>query len=166
MDKYAKLREALKAATAVDMMPLMNAKLTAVAGDSCTVLWGELELTDVRLKATINGAANKLLLVPKAGSNVLIGSLTGDLKDLAVLRVDELERLTYAQDGLEVVIDSADGKVSVANGSTSLKALFQELVDLLKGFKVNTPSGPSATLLPDTLAAIMQFETDFKLLLK
>lgn len=166
MDKYAKLVEVLRRATKTDTMPLINAVVQSVAGDTCTVLWGELELTDVRLKATIGGGTDSLLIVPKAGSNVLLGSLTGDLKDLAVLRVDEMESLSYQQGGLTVEIDSTDGKLKAANGSTSLKDIFQELADLLKSFALSTPAGPTSGILPPTAQAITQFETDFKTLLK
>jgi hypothetical protein len=167
MDKYRKLHEAMKAAYgAVAVLPLINAEVTEVTGESCTVKYGELELTEVRLKATINGNGDKLLMLPKVGSMVLIGSLTGDLKSLAVLRVNELEKLEYEQNGLKIGVDSTDGKLSIQNNSINLKDVFQGLTDLLKQFKVTTPSGPSTAILPDTMQAVMKFETDFKNLLK
>ncbi len=166
MDKIAKLRQVMLAAFANKAVPLLNGTVTAVDGESCTVLIGELELDEVRLKATINGGDNKLLLVPPVGSIVLVGSLTGDLTDLAVISCDEVEKLTYKQGQLTLEIDSTDSTVKVENATTGLKALFQQLTDLLKQFKVTTPSGPSSGLVPDTLSAIIQFESDFKTLLK
>lgn len=166
MDRYKKLIDVLQLATPKEVLPLLNAEVKEITGESCTVVVDGLELTEVRLKATINGDSDGLLLIPKVGSMVLLGSLTGDLKDLAVLSIDQMEQLQYKQSGLSVVIDSTDKKVSIENDSTSLKALFQGLADLLKQFKVTTPSGPSTALLPDTMQAVIQFETDFKKLLK
>jgi CxxC motif-containing protein len=85
---------------------------------------------------------------------------------LAVLRTDEIEKVVYKQNGLEVIIDSTDKKVSLKNESTSLKDILQALADLLKQFKVQTPSGISTVVAPDSLNAILQFENSFKQLLK
>lgn len=165
IDKYAKLIETLKATILVKTMPILSAEVTKVSGETCEVKIGNLTLTDIRLKATINGKADKLLLLPKVGSMVLIGSLTGDLKDLAVLKIDELEKIAYKQGSLTIEIDSVTGKVKLDNDSTTLLDLFQQLSDLLKQFKVTTPSGPSTAVLPDTMQQIMDFETGFKQLL-
>jgi hypothetical protein len=167
MDRYRKLAELIEKRISSDkMMPLFNAILKSVQGESCTVEVDGLEIDEVRLKATINGETNKLIIEPKIGSMVLVGSLTGDLKDLAVLKADEVGRLIYQQDGLEILIDSTDRKVRIKNQEVSVYDLFQALVDLLKQFKVYTPAGPSGTPLPDTVTAITTFETDFKKILK
>jgi hypothetical protein len=67
---------------------------------------------------------------------------------------------------LNLVIDSTDGKISISNNTVSVKDVFQQLTDLLKGFKVYTPAGPSGTALPDVVILINQFETAFKTILK
>jgi len=168
MSKYAKLGEALKglAADAIITMPLMNAQVISIEGESCTIKIGGLELDEVRIKATINGNTNKLMAIPKVGSMVLVGSLTGDLKDLAIVGVDEVAKIMYEQDGLVIEVDSETGKIAIANDDVNMKGLFQQLAGLLKQFKVFTPAGPSGTPLPDTITSITQFETDFKKLLK
>lgn len=168
MDKYRKLGEALKNNFSGNgkMMPLVNAEVKSIDGESCTVAVGDLDLTDVRLKATINEAANYVLVKPKVGSMVVVGSLTGDLKDLCVLSVDEVEKVEYRQNGLEVEIDSVSKKVLLKNDTVSLYDLFASLVDILKTIKVFTPSGPSGTPLPDTIAKVVQLETKFKSILK
>ncbi|MCW3088935.1 MAG: hypothetical protein JWP81_4 [Ferruginibacter sp.] len=167
MDNYKKLIEALK--NGINPPPptaLIPVEVVGITGETCTVMYGDLELTDVRLKATENGNSNKLMLLPKVGSMVLVGSLTGDLNDLAVLKIDELAKVEYIQDGFSLVLDTTDGKFSIENDEVSLYGLYQQLTTLLKTFKVHTPSGPSLSLLPDTLAKVNQFETDFKKLLK
>lgn len=168
MDKLARLADNLKRLNggSVYNIPIITAKVKSIEGESCTVDVDGLLLTDVRLKATINESGNSVIVQPKKGSYVLLGSLSGDLKDLTVLKIDEIEKIIYKQDGLEITVDATDGKVSVKNNAVSLKGLFQSLTDLLKQFKVMTPSGVSTALVPDTLAAVVQFEADFKQLLK
>ncbi len=168
MSKYKLLgdvfNEALKKNN--NTIPLINAEVVSVEDESCTVKIDELIIDEVRLKATINGSSNKVLIQPKIGTMVLIGSLTGDLKDLAVLNVDEIEKLLYEQDGFKIEIDSTDKKIKIENDQVSLKDLFQSLTNLLKQFKVFTPAGPSGTPLPTTISSLTQFENNFKKLLK
>ncbi len=166
-DSYKKLVDVIRAAV-VDgpTLPLTPMQVKAITGQSCTVVYGDLELTEVRLQATINGNTNTVLVIPKIGSSVLVGSLTGDLKELVVLKVDELQKIQVLQDGVTIEFDFTTGKLEVSNSGVSLKGLFQQLVDLLKAFKVFTPTGPSGTALPTTVTMINQFETDFKKLLK
>lgn len=168
MSKYKLLgdvfSEALKKNT--NTLPLINAEVVSIEGESCTVKIDELIIDEVRLKATINGSNNKVIVQPKIGTMVLIGSLTGDLKDLAVLSVDEIEKLLYEQDDLKIEIDSTDKKIKIENDQVGLKSLFQSLTDLLKQFKVFTSTGPSGTPLPTTITSLTQFENDFKKLLK
>ncbi|MEN9570902.1 MAG: hypothetical protein RL172_2133, partial [Bacteroidota bacterium] len=166
--KYKKLSEMLGRNFSQNWktVPLFNAVVKSIQGESCTVDIDGLEIDEVRLKATINGEQNKIIAEPKIDSIVLVGSLTGDLTDLAVLKIDEVAKLLYEQDGLKIEIDSTDGKVKIENNLVSVYDLFQQLVDLLKLFKVYTPAGPSGTPLPDTLMSITAFETDFKKILK
>lgn len=166
-DKYLKLIDALKkGVNPAPATPIVPVEVVVITGETCTVKYGDLELTDVRLKATENGSVNSVLLLPKVGSMVLVGSLTGDMNDLVVLKIDELEKLAYKQDDLEVAVDATDGKVSVKNDEVSLVDLFQQLADLLKTLKVFTPSGPSGVPIPTSMNKIVAWETDFKKLLK
>lgn len=167
MDSYRKLGTMLAALAAEGKaIPLFNAEVISVEDESCTIDVNGLHVDEVRLKATINGSSNKIMITPKIGSMVLVGSLTDDLKDLAVVNVDEVAKLEYVQDGLNITVDSNDGKIKVSNSSADLKNVLQQLADLLKQLKVYTPAGPSGTPLPDTIIAIEQFETSFKQLLK
>lgn len=168
MDKYRKLGDALKGLFPEESkpLPLFNAEVVSIQGESCTIRLDELEIDGVRLKATINESGDKLLITPPAGSMVLVGTLTGDLKDLAVVSVDQFERLEYQQNGLKVLIDGTDGKIAISNEATDLKGIFQSLADLLREFKVYTANGPSGTPIATTVQKIMAFETDFKNLLK
>ena len=145
----------------------IQAKVVSVENDSCTVkLASGLELDGVRLKASINGGENYILQRPKAGSNVILLSITGSLDDLMVIKMDEAENFEISQNGLKILIDSEDGKIQIENSDVSLKSIFQDLTDLLKGLKVYTTSGPSGVPIATSMAKINKFETDFKKLLK
>lgn len=147
-------------------MPITGIVKT-VESESCSVeLKSGLVISDVKLKATINGETNYLKLVPKLGSSVVLIGLTEGLGNMAIIKVDEVEKLEYQQDGLELLVDSTDKKVSIKNDSCSLVEAITDLTTLLKQLKVFTSVGPSGTPLPDTITALEQFETKIKSLLK
>ncbi len=145
---------------------IMAAEVKSIEGESCTVTVGDLTLSDVRLKATINGSENKILMRPKLRSKVLLGSLTGDLRDLCVLKIDEIEVLNYEQNGLIINIDSRSKKVEIENGGVSLRGLFDDLTDIVKTLKLFTANGPTNGLLPDSLKKLTEFESNYKILFK
>lgn len=147
-------------------MVVLVGEVVSIEAESCTVKIDDLEIPDVRLKATINEASDYLLLKPKKGTMVMMISLTGQMDDLAVIRCDEVEFVEYKQNGLNVLIDSKDKKVSVKNDNVSLVDLFTQIKDIITNLKVLTPSGPSTGLLPDTVTALTQFTFKFKQLLK
>lgn len=147
-------------------LPLIG-EVVKVEGQTCSVKIDEnLTVPDVRLSASINDSQNNLLIIPKKGTNVTILSLTGNLDDLCVIKIDEVEKIEYKQDGLELLIDSTDKKVQLKNDQASLHDLFGDLASILEQFKVFTPSGPSSGVLPDTMLSITNFKTKFKSLLK
>lgn len=151
---------------AVTNLPITG-KVISIEGDTCTVeILSGLRLSDVKLQATSNGDANHTTLIPIVGSTVLMLSLSGDVDNLTVIKVDEVEQMKYSQQGLEVLIDSKDKKVSIRNEEVSLVEILGDLSDLLKEFKVYTPVGPSGVPLPDVITKIEGFETKFKTLLK
>lgn len=168
MSKLAKLNQVLTASIKdkTARMVLFVAQVKSIEGESCTIVLDGLEIDEVRLKATINGAANKVIMQPKPGTMAIVGSLDGTLRDLAIITADEVEKLTYQQDGLIIEVDSGDGRVSVRNSDTSLAALFLQLTEILNGFKVFTASGVSGGPIPATTTAINAFKTNFKKLLK
>ena len=164
---YAELKRLMREVVG-DMSNLpISGTVTAVEGESCTMKLGSgLEVSDIRLRATIDGNANFLKLTPKQGTKAIAMSMRGDLTDLVLLRADEIEKIEYSQNGLKVEIDSTDGKVSISNNSKSLHTLMGDLCTLLTNFKVNTPAGPSVGLLPDSLAAVQQLQAGLNMILK
>lgn len=165
MDNYAKLGEMLKGRQQ-GATPLFYASVVSVQGDSCTIDYAGLELDDVRLKASGTALDNKLLITPKVGTRALIGSLSGDFRELILLRADEPEKIAYTYGGLEVIIDSTDKKISLKNGDTSLIQLFDAIKQVITNLTVTTSTGPSGTPLPPTITAVNQFYTDAQKLFK
>lgn len=171
MSKYSEIKRLLKEIVGTaSNLPIMG-EVVSVEGDSCTVKVGDsIEVPDVRLKASIDGSQNCLLLKPKKGTLVRMISLTGDLDDLAIIHIDEIESISYSLNGLEVLIDSTDKKVMIKNNQVSLVDVFSDLKTLLNSFKVivPTPAGPapSISVEPSTVTNLTLFETKFKSLLK
>ena len=94
MDRYKELAERLKAATGGRETVLTPGIVTKVDGLLCEVKIGGLTVPDVRLRASETEDSGQLLIVPKVGTAVTVGSLTGGLSELVVLAVDHVERIT------------------------------------------------------------------------
>lgn len=161
-DIKAMLREVVGA---VANLPITGV-VKSVEGDSCTVvLKSGLEVSDVKLKATI-GNDDFIILTPKKNSTVLMISHTGSVDNLTVIKVDQVEKMEYRQNGLNILVDSTDGKVQIKNDQVSFIDLLKDLKTLISQLTVSTPNGPSGLPLPPTQTALTQFESKFNQLLK
>ena len=80
------------------MMPeqisIVQGIVTAVDDLTCTVEIGDASIGGVRLRASLSDRERQILLVPKIGSAVTLGSLSGDYNDIVVIQVDEVESIT------------------------------------------------------------------------
>lgn len=127
MDKYAKLKEMLRTVCGAEGKGggvLFQAEVVSVTGDCCRVRIGGLELSDVRLKAVADGQTEGVLLVvPEVGSRVLVGSLTGDFRDLAVVGIERFEQLLLGGNGF-------GGMVKVTELVKQLNAVEKDINDL------------------------------------
>lgn len=103
--------------------------VSSVEGNTCTVEFGSQKVAGVRLRASTSELEQQLLVVPKAGSAVVVGSLSGDLADLAVLVVDEVER-----------IEINGGKLG---GLVNIEPLVDKLNELVRSFNAHTHTIPS-----------------------
>lgn len=88
--------------------------VVSVEDITCTVRFGEMEVSGIRLRASEADQNAQLLIVPKTGSAVIVGSLSGDLTQLAVLSVDAIERIEIngGQLGGLINIDSLTEKIN------------------------------------------------------
>lgn len=165
MDRVAKLRENLKQfVNARPVLPVFGV-VRSVEGDTCTVEVDGLELSDVRLKTTAD-AAETLLIIPTVGSRVMMLSVDGSIDNLTVVKSDHSDKILAKNGSFEMEVDLVSGKIGAKNATTGLYELFDQLQNILKLLKVYTPSGPSGTPLPDSIARIEGFESDFKTILK
>lgn len=166
MSGVAEIKKLLREVVGVNPNLPVVGVVKSVGGDSCTVtLASGLDVSDVKLKATMGGD-DYVVLTPKVGSIVTMLSLSGDVNNMVVVKMDEAEKMEYNQNGLVILADSTDGKVSIKNKSVSLFEILTDLKTLISQLTVSTPNGPSGTPLPPTIAALEQFETKFKQLLK
>ncbi len=99
MGKEREIRDVIRniAGSNTSVAELFQAEVTAVDGETCTVLHGELELTEVKLRAVNNGNENYLIITPSVGSIVLVADLSnGHMRDLCVVQYTQTDKLEIA----------------------------------------------------------------------
>ena len=146
MDKLRKLSEALKGLRPTGQT-FFPATVENVSGNTCTVKVDNLSISGVRLKATTADAGNRVLLTPAVGSDVLVGSMSGDFSNLFI-----------------VTIDAVDGIDITCNGQ-NLMTLLSQMLQALQKATVIVPGG-SGTLDPGTIATLAQVEQSLKVIFK
>lgn len=144
MDQYRRLRDNL-----IQMMgsgkeiTIWQGIVKSVEGTTCTVTFGTLDVEGVRLRASIAENESHLLIVPKVGTAVVVGSLSNDLSLLVVLAVDEVESITIN-----------GGKLG---GLINIESLTQKINELVRTFNNHThqvSTTGSATAQTGTAAAV------------
>lgn len=144
-------------------LPIVG-EVVSVNGEACCVkLSSGLEVKGVRLKATITQGKQKVLLTPLVGSDVIIMSSTGDLNNLFVVSVNEIEKLEILNNDVTIVIND---KVTVDVAGVNLASTLVDLCDTLLTFQVYTGVGPSGTALPATQQKITKLKKEFETIFK
>ena len=92
-----------------------------------------MEVRDIRLRASLTERERQMLVVPKIGSAVILGSLSGDLADLAVLQVDEIERI-------EINGGQLGGLINISELTDKINAL----IDMFNSHTHSLPTGTVA----------------------
>lgn len=144
MDQYRRLRDNLmQMMGAGKEIAIWQGIVKSVEGTTCTVTFGTLDVEGVRLRASLAENESHLLIVPKVGTAVVVGSLSNDLSLLVVLAVDEVESITIN-----------GGKLG---GLINIESLTQKINELVRTFnnhthQVNTTG--SATAQTGTAAAV------------
>ena len=107
---------------------------------------GNIVIPDVRLRASELDDDGEMLVTPKVGSAVIVGSLSGDLAQLVVLQVDHIET---------IVING--GKLG---GLINIEQLTRKINDLVDTFNRHThqvtvqhPGGTFTTVKPGSEAS-------------
>lgn len=94
MDKYRELSENLRnIGGGGRTITIYQGIVNSVEGNLCEVQIGNIAIPDVRLRASEADDDGEMLITPKIGTAVTIGSLSGDLSQLVVLQVDHIETI-------------------------------------------------------------------------
>ena len=145
----------------VDTFPVKVLSVDKSAG-TCKVTDDELEYTDVRLSAVIDGNDKKFYLFPKVGSSVLVSPINEDLKNLYLKAYSEIDGLDLKIDGVHFNIDK-DGFLLKKENET-LKKLMADLITAIKAMKFTTNNGPTINLV--NIADFIALENRFNQFLK
>ena len=147
MDQYRTLHEQLRALSGAQRtIAIYQGVVNSVSGCTCEVQIGSIAIPDVRLRASLTDDSGQMLITPKVGSAVTVGSLSGDLADLVVLQIDHAET---------VIING--GKLG---GLINIRSLTDKINELVKAFNNHThqatvvhPGGTFVTMKPGSSAA-------------
>lgn len=93
MDSYRQLAQHLSGLR-VRKASLYQGFVQSVEGKTCTVQIDGLDVPDVRLRASTTDEDSELILVPAVGSAVIVGALSDDFGQLAILSMDKVETIT------------------------------------------------------------------------
>lgn len=146
MDKYRRLADLLKGRNETKET-FFTATFVSSQGDTCTINVDGLELDGVRLKPTTAQTENKVLLTPAEGSDVLVGSFSGDYSNLFVLSADVVDTIEITCNGQNVM------------------ELVSRLIQTLAKAQVITPLG-NGTFDPGVISQLNRIETAFKQIFK
>lgn len=161
MDKIALLRRQIRSIATDSKEIFFPATIVSVSGNTCTIDVDGLLLDDVRLKPTTmqnnslvgndeNGYVQMesvMLIIPAIGSDVLVGSLSGDYNNLVILSVNEADKIEYTSNG------------------QNLMQLITTLIQTLVNATVITPLG-NGTFDPAVITQLNNIEMSFKQLFK
>ena len=127
MDNYKELAQLVRSAAGKAQLTLMQGIVRKVGGLTCAVEIGGIAVPDVRLRASEAATGAQLLVTPKAGTAVIVGSLSGDLTQLVVLAIDQAESITLN-----------GGKLG---GLINIEPLTQKINELVQAFNSHTHQG-------------------------
>lgn len=124
MDPLSEIKESIqKIASKGGAGIVFTAKVKSVDGETCNVELEGLTLTDVRLRAVVNGENSKILVTPKTDSDVLVVDLAGDLSQLAVVGYSEVEKIEVDTDKIIFNGGSNNGLVKIEELKRNLNSL-------------------------------------------
>ena len=92
MNEYSKLKDYLSGIGG-NGIAITQGIVKSVSGKLCEVEIGNIVIPDVRLRASELDDGGEMLVTPKVGSAVTVGSLSGDLSQLVVFQVDHIETI-------------------------------------------------------------------------
>jgi hypothetical protein len=175
MTKEEEFIEALKSNINVDRKSfpvVFQATVVDVGNNTCKIktIDNDLELEDVQFSAT-EGNDNGFILIPKQGTNVLVGLIGDDENSLYLVSIDEIDAVKttigdqtflITENGFELEMSS--GKLTLKNNISDLKVILSDIVSMVSQITVSTGVGPSGTPLPPTVAQAQTLNTNINAL--
>jgi N-acetylmuramic acid 6-phosphate (MurNAc-6-P) etherase len=153
MDIAKEIRAVIKDIAKSNNVLLFNATVKSVEGDVCTVVYKDIELTDIKLTALKDGSETKLLIIPAQDSDVTVIDTTGELRDCFILKYSEIE---------EIVVNGGKlgGLINVQDLVDKINACEDKVNDILSTLKtVVIPLAPSGSYpLSTDFATIMSLD--------
>lgn len=111
-------------------LTISSGKVDSVDGDTCTVKReGLVDLTDVRLNA-IEGAKNYLRIIPKVGSDVLVGLIENKKEHSVILSCSDVEKIELKYDN-GTTMDITEQDIVINGGQLGGLTITPKLVDEL-----------------------------------
>lgn len=144
MDIYAQIKDSIKEIVGKTKLVLSIAKVVSVDGDVCTCELDGLQVSDVRLRAVLNGKSERILITPKKDSYVLVYDMSiGLMRDFVVVSYSEIEKVNIEIG--ETSIEVKDGKICINGGENDglvkIAELTNKLNELVNAFNNHTHSG-------------------------
>ncbi len=123
---------------------IITGTATEVTDTSCTLTREEApELHGVRLNGIDDELESYATIVPKEGSEVLVGIVEGQKTEGVVLRCSEVEKVIWKCG--DTALTFSAGGYKMERSSESLKALLSDILDAINQLTVTTSAGPSGT---------------------
>lgn len=132
MDIYGQIAQVIRniAGVKVGGATIFPAVVKQVNGAVCTITIGDLDISDVRLRAVINNDQDQILRIPKANSQVLVADMSGgEFRELVVIEQSQTEKIDLTIGQTTLVIE--DGKITINGGNLNGLVKIQELTDKL-----------------------------------
>ena len=165
MDDDAKLLEAMRNLIKSKKSTLIiPAKVISIEGDNtCTVEdLNDLQIEDVRLRATIEESENNLVIKPKVGSYVLIANLVQS-EEWVVISWSEVDQIEFTVDTVDFKINN-DGYLIKKDG-ISLKSAIESLITQVKAITVPVAAAPGTSGIPVNALAFDTVQNQFNQIL-
>lgn len=132
-----------------------NATISNIQGNTCTIKVDDITISNVRLKPTTDETEDENLLVPAEGSNVLVGSFSGDYKNLFVLQANTLSEIYYKigemslkvnKDGIVFNDGKNNGLMNISEVVSWMKKVYNDMRTLKGQLSTHTVAGNGAPL--------------------
>ncbi len=145
MNDHSRLREYLRQIGGGDRISVYQGIVKSVEGNLCGVEIGNIVIPDVRLKASELDDDGMMLVTPKVGTAVTVGSLSGDLSQLVVLQVDHIETIVINGGKL-------GGLINISQLTDKINALVDTFNRHTHQVTVSHPGGTFTTIKPGAAA--------------